>query len=96
MTGRTPARATSAALIVGTLAAVAVFAASFVLRLAGHPQPADVVGAAGVVVLLATPAVGLVTTALELRSVQRHVAALALVVLAVLGLAAAVAVAAAR
>ena len=81
---RPDARATVRVLTAGTLAAVAVFAVAFGLRLAGQVGLADGVGTLGVVVLLATPAMALITTAYEMRDVQRNSAWLALVVLTIL------------
>ena len=85
--GRPDARATSVALTLGTVTAVALFVASFALRLIGQPQPADVAGTIAVVALLATPVVGLGTTSMELRKGQGRAWALALLVLCVLAVA---------
>jgi hypothetical protein len=82
--GRTDSSASVAVLIGGTILAVAVFAASFVLRLVGYVDLGDSVGAGGVVVLLATPAAALITTTIELRRGHRPHWALALVVLGIL------------
>ena len=68
----------------GTIVAVVIFAAGFVLRLAGQLGLADAVSIAAVIALLATPALALAATALELRPTQRTAAALAVVVLLVL------------
>ena len=88
---RPDARATVTAMTAGTLTAVAIFAVSFGLRLLGAVDAADMLGAGGVLVLLVTPALALVTTAVEMRTVQPASAGLAVVVLVVLGIATAVA-----
>ena len=68
---RPEARATVVVLTAGTIVSVAVFAAAFVVRLLGQPSSSDAIGTLGVVCLLATPAVALVSTAVELRRIQR-------------------------
>ena len=81
---RPDAQRTIQALTTGTVLSVAVLSLGFVLRLAGQSAAADTVSTIGVVVLLATPAAALVTTALELRGAQRSAAALAVLVLVIL------------
>ena len=66
---------------------------AFVLRLAGADAVADALALLGVIVLIATPPVGLLATAFEMRRVQRPTARLALLVIAVLGAATALALA---
>ncbi len=88
---RPDAQATVRALTVGTIVAVAVFAVAFVLRLVGQVALAEVASSIAVVVLLATPAVALVTTAVELRRAPGLSAAFAVLVLLILAGATAVA-----
>lgn len=87
MTGRSPVRLTSRTLLWGTLAASALLAAGLVLDVAGAAETAATIAAAGVIALLATPALGLITTYWELRSRRPGSAMLALVVLGVLAVA---------
>jgi hypothetical protein len=84
-------RWTSALLLGGTLISAICFAAGFVLGLIGLPPVGAVLSNIGVVTILATPAVALVATAVELRRPQPQAAWLAIGVLAVLALAVAVA-----
>ena len=66
--------------------------AALILHLIGS-DIADRAGSLGVAALIATPAVALLATAFELWNTERATALLALTVLAVLGLATAVAIA---
>jgi hypothetical protein len=78
-------RWTRLVLNLGTLAAGVLLAAGLLLRLVGgSPEPWLTLG---VLVMLATPAAGLVAAAAELRQRHPRVALLALMVLAVLGMA---------
>jgi hypothetical protein len=54
------------------------------VRFVGLVLNADFVATVAVILLLATPALGLVTTAIELRRIQRPAALLAVLVLAIL------------
>ena len=69
---------------IGTVLAVVIFVTAFVLTIVGATTASMVVATAGVVTLLATPALGLLSSAFELRSYQPRVAALAVVVLTIL------------
>lgn len=86
---------TARVLAAGTLISAVCFVVGFVLNLVGADASATGPGRdwsnAGVITLLATPAAGLVATALELRHVQPRSAALALAVLGILAIAVAVA-----
>jgi len=84
---RPPVRLTALSLTAGTGLSAALLAIGFLLTVAALHQAAGWVSTAGVVILLATPALGLLATFVELRPVQRRAAALALVVLAILGMA---------
>jgi hypothetical protein len=84
-------RWSSALLLGGTLTSAICFAAGFVLGLIGLPPAGAVLSNIGVVTILATPAVALVATALELRKPQPQAAWLAVGVLVVLAVAVAVA-----
>ena len=84
---RAPVRLTTRTLTLGTLAAAAVLAAGLALAVAGQDGLAELVGNAGVVVLLLTPVAGLVATWWELRRLRPTAAWLAVVVLGVLLLA---------
>jgi hypothetical protein len=75
----------------GTLISCAFFLAGLVAAAARLDEPARLLATTGVLVLLATPALGLVVTSFELRPVQPRSALLALVVLGVLGAAAGIA-----
>lgn len=88
---RAPVTWTSRALLIGTLMSALAFAIGFVLTFAGESGAAAIASAAGILVLLATPAVGLVLSAAELRRTEPQAAALALAVLAVLAVAVGVA-----
>ena len=85
MSNRADARRTIGVLNAGTLIAVVAFAGGFLLRIAAQAALADQVSALAVIALLATPAVALVTSAYELRRDQRVGAAMAVLVLVVLG-----------
>ncbi len=93
MSERPSSRLTVASLAAGSLVSVACLVVAFGLRLAGAADVADAVALLGVIVLIATPPVGLLTTAFEMRRVQRPTALLALLVVAVLGMATALALA---
>jgi hypothetical protein len=93
---RPSSRSTVAALAIGTIVAVSLFVAAYVVRIAGHPTLSDTVATVATIVLLAIPAVALIATAAELRRVQRSAAILAGAVLAVLVLASALALLASR
>jgi len=84
-------RWTSRLLLGGTLLSAACFAAGFVLGLIGLVPTGELMSTMGVVTILATPAVALVSTALELREGQPQAAMLALGVLGVLAVAVGVA-----
>jgi hypothetical protein len=95
MTSSRPSvRLTTRGLTLGTLLAAAILGAGLALGVAGQSAVAGLVGNLGVVVLLATPAAGLVATWLELRSPRPRAAWLAVAVLGVLVLAALVALSA--
>ena len=93
---RPTSRMTVALLALGSIVSASLFVVGFTLRVLGQSAPADIASLAGVVVLLATPPVGLLATAAELRRIQPAAAALALVVVAILAMATFVAVAAIR
>ena len=92
MTERPPVHATAGVLTVGTALAAGLLTLGFALALAGLSDLANSVSTLGVLVLLATPAAGLLLTIVELRMSQPRVAVLALLALAILGIAAAVAI----
>lgn len=95
--GRPPARATARVLTAGALVASICLLAGFGLRAIGADEAsARLVGNAGVLVLLATPAAGLLSTFVELREARPVVAVLALAVVAVLALAVVLAFATSR
>ena len=81
---RPSAEVTARIMSIGAVLAGVIFVAAFLLTIAGAPSASMVVATAGVVALLATPALGLLSTAVELRSYQPRVAALAVAVLAIL------------
>ena len=83
---------TARALQAGAAFVSGVFVAALVLHLFGS-DIADRAGSLGVAALIATPAVALLATAFEFWNKERATALLALTVLAVLGLATAVAIA---
>jgi hypothetical protein len=91
---RPPVRLTSRVLTSGSVAAAAILAVSLALDIVGQAEPARLAGVAGVLVLLVTPAVGLVATWWELRAFRPTHARLAVAVLGVLTLATIVALAA--
>ena len=82
---------TSRLLLGGTLVSAICFAAGFVLGLIGLVPLGVLVSNLGVLTILATPALALVSTAVELRKPQPHAAWLAVGVLAVLAVAVGVA-----
>lgn len=82
---------TSALLLFGTVASAVCFAAGFLLGIAGDEQLGTVASNAGILVLLATPAIGLIATTVELRETQPQASVLAIGVLAVLAVAVVVA-----
>jgi len=84
-------RWTSRLLLGGTLVSAICFAAGFVLGLIGLVPVGEFVSNLGVLTILATPAVALVSTALELRKGQPQASLLAVGVLAVLAVAVGVA-----
>ena len=85
------ARATSLVLLGGSLLSAVCFVVGVGLGLVSAGDAAALVASVGVLVLLSTPALGLVASAFELRRAQPHAAWLALAVLGVLGLAVGVA-----
>jgi hypothetical protein len=86
-----PVRATSRVLLLGTLLSAVCFLIGLGLTFAGAAGAAAIASGLGVLALLLTPALGLVMSALELRPQQPQAAWMALAVLAVLGVAVAVA-----
>ena len=88
---RPAVRSTVTVLTVGTILSVGLFVAGFVLRLIGQEAIADAAAIAAVIALLLTPAAGLISTAFELRRLQRSAALLGLLVLAILIIATALA-----
>jgi uncharacterized membrane protein len=92
VTDRPPHRLTSLVLTTGTLAADAGLALGLLLSLTGRASAVDW-ALLGTLVLLATPALGLVVTAVEMRRAQPLSALLAIAVLVVLAGAVVIAVA---
>jgi hypothetical protein len=86
-TERPPVRLTTLALTLGSLGAAALLGLGLVLDVTGAADAGKLVGNIGVVVLLFTPAAGLIATWLELRALRPTHAWLAAAVLLVLGLA---------
>jgi hypothetical protein len=84
-------RWTSRLLLGGTLVSAVCFAVGFVLGLIGLVPTGEFMSTVGVLAILATPAVALVSTALELREDQPQAAMLAVGVLGVLAVAVGVA-----
>jgi hypothetical protein len=84
---RPPARLTSRVLTLGSLAAAAILGLGLVLDVAGQSAIGRLAGNIGVVVLLVTPAAGLIATWSELRRLRPTHAWLAVGVLGVLSLA---------
>jgi hypothetical protein len=82
---------TSRLLLGGTLVSALCFAAGFALGLIGLVPIGALLSNLGILTILATPAVALVSTAVELRRPQPHSAWLAVGVLAVLAVAVGVA-----
>lgn len=91
MTERPPVSATARGLTIGTALAAGLLTLSFVLSLARLDDAASLASTVGILVLLATPAAGLVATFVELRPFQPRAALLAMGVLAILAFAAGVA-----
>lgn len=87
MIERPPVAGTARALTYGALLSAALLTVAFLLTVAQRPAEARLVSALGIVMLLVTPAVGLVVTFVELRPLQPRAALLAVLVLAILGLA---------
>jgi hypothetical protein len=96
MTQRPPVEWTARALAYGTIVSAVLLAAGFAVNLAGGEDAGRGLSVLGVLVLLVTPAAGLVATILELRRPQPRAALLAVAVLVVLALALTLAVAAPR
>jgi hypothetical protein len=78
---------TSRVLLVGTLLSALGFAVGLGLTFVGSAALAASASNVGVLVLLATPVLGLVVSAIELRRAQPQAALMAIAVLAVLGVA---------
>ena len=93
-TERPSVRLTTLALTGGSLGAAVLLGAGLVLGVAGAVDAGKLVGNIGVVLLLATPAAGLVASWWELRPTRPVHARLAIAVLTVLVLATIVALAA--
>ena len=92
MTDERPTVAGTARVLTGgTALSATLLAVAFAADLARLESAANLLSTAGVVALLATPALGLVISFFELRPSQPRAALLALVVLGVLGTAALVA-----
>jgi hypothetical protein len=91
VSARPPVRGTAAALTAGSMISAALFVGGLVSAAARLPEFATLLANLGVVTLLATPALGLITTFVELRRLQPRSAWLAVVVLLVLGVATTVA-----
>jgi hypothetical protein len=90
--GGLPSSWTSRVLLFGTLISAVCFVAGFGLGLVKASDLSALASGAGIVSLLATPVVGLLASAAELRQLQRPAMLVALGVLAVLSLAVAVAI----
>jgi hypothetical protein len=84
---RPPVRLTTRVLTYSSLTAAAILALGLLLDIAGQAAVAALVGNVGIVVLLLTPAAGLVATWSELRALRPTHALLAVAVLGVLVLA---------
>jgi hypothetical protein len=84
---RSPVGGTARVLLGGTLASAVCFAIGFGLSFGGLAALGAVASTAGILVLLLTPAAGLVVTAAELRKAQPQAAMVAVGVLGVLALA---------
>lgn len=93
MNGRSPVPVggTSRVLFFGTLVSALAFSVGLGLTVVDAAAAAAIAANVGTVTLLATPAVGLVVSALELRTSQRQTAWLAVGVLALLAIAVVVA-----
>ena len=92
MIGPAPVSLTVRAVTAGSALAATCLAIGFVSTLAGATGVAATLSAVGIVVLIATPAAGLVATVIEARKFERRTVLLALVVLAILAVAAVLAV----
>lgn len=92
MSARPPYRLTNIVLSAGTLSAAACLALGLLLSLTGGASAREW-ALAGTLLLLGTPALGLLATAAEMRATQPRSAVLALAVLGVLGAAVLVALA---
>jgi hypothetical protein len=88
---RPPVRLTSRILSAGSIVAATILGVSLALDIAGQTEPARLAGVIGVLVLLVTPAAGLIATWWELRPLRPTHAWLAVAVLGVLLLATAIA-----
>jgi hypothetical protein len=88
---RSPVGGTARVLLGGMLASAICFAIGFGLSFVGLVSVGALTSTAGIVVLLLTPAAGLVVTAAELRTPQPQAAMVAIGVLGVLALAVVVA-----
>ena len=86
-----PVKWTARLLLLGTLVSATLFGVGFLLGVAGYEEPAAMASNAGVLLLLATPAIGLISTSAELRETQPQASVLAIGVLAVLAVAVVVA-----
>jgi hypothetical protein len=91
MMERPPVALTVRALVIGTFLAAACLAGALALTLVGVTATAAAVSAVGIVILIATPALGLAATFLETRRTEHRTALMALLVLAILVVAAGVA-----
>ena len=92
MSTRPPVRATAFTLTAATVVSVLLFLGALIAAAVRLDDASRTLATAGVIALLATPVLGLIVTAVELRPLQPRSAVLALVVLAVLAIATAVAV----
>lgn len=84
MIGRPSVALTARALVLGTALAAGCLAVGLALTLAGVTAIAAVASAVGIVILIATPALGLIATIFETRRAERRTALMALIVLAIL------------
>ncbi len=93
MSSETPAAVagTSRVLLVGTLLSALAFLVGLGLTFIGSAALATFASNVGILVLLGTPVLGLVVSAIELRRSQLQAALMAVAVLAILGVAVAVA-----
>jgi len=81
---RAPVGGTSRVLLVGTMLSAVAFVVGLGLTFLGVAGGASIASGLGIVVLLVTPAVALVVSAVELRASQPQAAKLAVAVLGVL------------